>query len=93
MIGYDTNLSSFTIGMLSKHFGKLWVQLFQSFPFHMKASDPVPLDLLQSLSSNMLRIADIAPFLLPFSRGVAFATRGLSVSATHGYLTHRAITA
>jgi hypothetical protein len=91
IIGYQLDLVNFTIGVLEKHFGKMFHQLFSVLPADPLPGDPIPLSLAQSVSSNMIRLANLIPALLPFSRGLSNNQRGLHHSSPSLHLSKRSI--
>ena len=94
--GYDvdtSNLSLFTLGVSVKQFSKMFNVLFQcaSIPSLPSVGDVLPMATVQSLSANMIRIANLIPSLLPFSRGFAAAMSGVHFKASFVPLTRRVI--
>ena len=71
MIGYDTDAHAATLGVLEKHFATVWYYLFLLLPTHLETNFPAAHNVIRSLSSHMIRLANLIPPLLPFSRGLA----------------------
>ena len=70
LIGYQFDLTHIRVGVLEKHYIKMISHLFNSVPIHIQPNDSLNIRLLQSIGSNMMRLANVLPSLLGFSRGL-----------------------
>ena len=91
IIGAQINSIKFTIGVLAKHFGTIFHLLFHDIPPCPNPGVAIPLNLALTLSSHMIRLANLIPPLLPFSRGIAFNTRGVPYTSSKLHLNTRSI--
>ena len=92
MIGYDTDAHAATLGVLEKHFATVWYYLFTLLPTHLEPNFPAKYSVIDSLSSHMIRLANLIPPLLPFSRGLAANMRKLHHLTPVVHLSERSIT-
>ena len=58
------------VGVLVKHYIKMVYQLYINVPIDIQPNDYINIRLLQSIGSNMMRLSNVLPSLLGFSRGL-----------------------
>ena len=80
LLGFHFDLTHMRVGVLEKHYIKMISQLFVSVPINVQPYDYINIRLLQSIGSNMMRLANVLPSLLCFSRGLHNNLRHYSAS-------------
>ena len=80
LIGFQFDLLHMRVGVLEKHYIKMIHQLYISIPINIQPNDYINIRLLQSIGSNMMRLANVLPSLLGFSRGLHNNLRNYSAS-------------
>jgi hypothetical protein len=91
MIGFDTDTTASSIGVLEKHFGTVWHFLFGVIPIEVSTVTVVSVEIIQTLSSHMIRLSNLIPPLLSFSRGLANNLAGLHRASTSVKLSARSV--
>jgi hypothetical protein len=59
LIGFNFDFVHMRVGVLEKHFVKMVYQLYTCIPINVKPCDSINIRLLQSVGSNMMRLANI----------------------------------
>ena len=80
LIGFQLDLVHMRVGVLEKHYIKMIYQLYITVPISVQPNDFINIRLLQSVGSNMMRLANVLPSLLGFSRGLHNNLRHYSAS-------------
>ena len=92
MIGFDINTTTSSIGVLEKHFATVWHYLFNIIPCNIYPGYLIDYKVVESLSSHMMRLANLIPPLLPFSRGLSANMRGVHHLSPTISLNQRSVT-